>query len=117
VQRNLSLGPPPVSYGTIIATQRLLAALGVQIIRDTGPMASNHSYPRLHVEIFRLSDAAILVDGWLIEAKGRRLAVLNYCGSMDEVREKISNCASKHGAHCGDQDIVIHEQRAHEKAR
>jgi hypothetical protein len=57
----------------------------------------------------RLSDAAILVDGWLIEnAKGLGRSVLNYCGSMDEAREQISKCASKYGATCDDEDIVIH---------
>ncbi|WP_156042094.1 hypothetical protein [Bradyrhizobium sp. URHD0069] len=77
-------------------------------------MASNRSdpersYPRLHVEMRRLSDTAILVDGWLIEnAKGMGRTVLRYCGSMDEVRAQISKCISKYGAHCGDEDIVIH---------
>jgi hypothetical protein len=77
-------------------------------------MASNRSdpersYPRLHVEMRRLSEKAILVDGWLIEnAKGMGRTVLRYCGSMDEARAQISECVSKYGAHCGDEDIVIH---------
>jgi hypothetical protein len=66
------------------------------------------SYPRLHVEMRRLSDAAILVDGWLIEGKGVGRSVLNYCGSMEEAREQISKCASKYGAKCDDEDIVLH---------
>ncbi len=77
-------------------------------------MASNRSdpritYPRLHIEMRRLSDAAILVDGWLIEnAKGLGRSVLNYCGSMEEAREQISKCASKYGAKCDDEDIIVH---------
>ena len=77
-------------------------------------MASNRSdprimYPRLHVEMRRLSETAILVDGWLIEnAKGLGRSVLNYCGSMDEAREQISECASKYGAQCDDEDIKVH---------
>ncbi len=77
-------------------------------------MASNRSdpriiYPRLHVEMRRLSETAILVDGWLIEnAKGLGRSVLNYCGSMDEAREQISKCASKYGAQCDDEDIKVH---------
>jgi hypothetical protein len=65
------------------------------------------SYPRLHIEMRRLSDAAILVDGWLIETNGVGRSVLNYCGSMEEAREKISKCASKYGAKCDDEDIVM----------
>jgi hypothetical protein len=77
-------------------------------------MAGNRSdprimYPRLHVEMRRLSDTAILVDGWLIEnAKGMGRSVLSYCGSMDEAREQISKCASKHGAQCNDEDMNVH---------
>ena len=77
-------------------------------------MAGNRSdtrgtYPRLHIEMRRLSDAAILVDGWLIEnAMGLGRSVLNYCGSMDEAREQISKCASKFGAQCNDEDINVH---------
>lgn len=77
-------------------------------------MASNpgdpeRSYPRLHVEMRRLSDTTILADGWLIEnAKGMGRTVLRYCGSMDEVRAQISKCISKYGADCADEDIVIH---------
>jgi hypothetical protein len=77
-------------------------------------MAGNRSdplvtYPRLHIEMRLLSDAAILVDGWLIDnAKGSGRSVLNYCGSMDEAREQISKCASKYGAKCDDEDIIIH---------
>jgi len=57
----------------------------------------------------RLSETAILVDGWLIEnAKGLGRSVLNYCGSMDEAREQISKCASKYGAQCDDEDIKVH---------
>ena len=77
-------------------------------------MASNRSdperpYPRLHVEMRRLSDTALLVDGWLIEnSMGRGRTVLRYCGSMEDARAQISQCISKYGAHCGDEDIVIH---------
>ena len=77
-------------------------------------MASNRSdaenaYPRLHVEIRRLSDSAFLVDGWLIEnSKGMGRTVLRYCGSMDEARAQISTCVSKYRAQCSDEDIVIH---------
>jgi hypothetical protein len=77
-------------------------------------MSSNRTdsrsvYPRLHVEMRRLSETAILVDGWLIEnAKGQGRSVLNYCGSMDEARERISKCASKYGAQCNDEDINVH---------
>jgi hypothetical protein len=77
-------------------------------------MASNRSdpriiYPRLHVEMRRLSETAILVDGWLIEnAKGLGRSVLNYCGSMDEAREQISKCASRYGAQCDEEDIKVH---------
>ncbi len=77
-------------------------------------MASNRSdpeksYPRLHVEMRRLSETAILVDGWLIEnAKRMGRTVLRYCGNMDEARAQISECVLKYGAHCGDEDIVIH---------
>ena len=42
-------------------------------------------------------DTAVLVDGWLIEPRTDR-----YPGSMDEAR------VAKHGAQCGDQDVVIH---------
>jgi hypothetical protein len=57
----------------------------------------------------RLSETAILVDGWLIEnAKGQGRSVLNYCGSMDEAREQISKCGSKYGAQCNDEDINVH---------
>jgi hypothetical protein len=67
------------------------------------------TYPRLHIEMRRLSDAAILVDGYLVEtANGSGRSVLTYCGSMDEAREQISRCASKYGAHYSDEDIVIH---------
>jgi hypothetical protein len=70
---------------------------------------SRSVYPRLHIEMRRLSDLAILVDGWLIEnAKGSGRSVLNYCGSMNEAREQISKCASKYGAKCDDEDIIIH---------
>jgi hypothetical protein len=77
-------------------------------------MSSNRSdpersYPQLHVEMHRLSDTAILVDGWLIEnSNGMGRTVLRYCGSMDEAREQISKCVLKYGAHCSDEDIVIH---------
>jgi predicted RNA-binding protein with PIN domain len=77
-------------------------------------MASNRSdperpYPRLHVEMRRLSDTALLVDGWLIEnSKGMGRTVLRYCGSMEEARAQISQCISKYGAYCGEEDIVIH---------
>jgi len=77
-------------------------------------MASKRSdprirYPRLQVEMRRLSETAIVVDGWLIEnAKGLGRSVLNYCGSMDEAREQISKCASKYGAQCDDEDIKVH---------
>ena len=77
-------------------------------------MASNRSdpespYPRLHVEMRHLSEAVVLIDGWLIEnAKGWGRTVLRYSGSMEEVREKIANCVSKYGAQCDDKDIVIH---------
>jgi hypothetical protein len=77
-------------------------------------MASNRSdpeitYPRLHVEMWRLSDASILVDGWLIQnAKGMGSTVLRFCGSMDEAHERISKCVSMYGAQCGDKDIVVH---------
>lgn len=85
---------------------------------DRGPlgvcsMASNRSestptYPRLHVEMRRLSSAALIVDGYLIEsAHGVLRSVLNYCGSMDEARKRISECASKYHAQCDDEDIVI----------
>jgi len=55
----------------------------------------------------RLSETAILVDGWLIETKGVGRSVLNYCGSMEEARDQISKCASKYGAKCDDEDIVV----------
>ena len=78
-------------------------------------MASNRSddpatsYPRLHVEMRRLSGTAVLVDGWLIEnSKGRGRTVLRYTGTMDEARKQISHCVAKHGAQCGDEDVVIH---------
>jgi hypothetical protein len=77
-------------------------------------MASNRSdperpYPRLHVEMRRLSDTALLVDGWLIEnSKGMGRTVLRYSGSMEEARAQISQCISKYGAYCGEEDIVIH---------
>jgi predicted RNA-binding protein with PIN domain len=76
-------------------------------------MASNRSdperpYPRLHVEMRRLSDTALLVDGWLIEnSKGMGRTVLRYSGSMEEARAQISQCISKYGAYCGEEDIVI----------
>jgi hypothetical protein len=74
-------------------------------------------YPRLHVEMRRLSDTAVLVDGWLIEnAKGKGRTVLRYCGKTDEAREQISECASKYHAQCDDQDIVIHEIPTRAKA-
>jgi hypothetical protein len=68
------------------------------------------TYPRLHVEMRRLSDTAVLVDGWLIEnAKGKGRTVLRCCVNMSDTREQISNCASKYNARCDDRDIVIHE--------
>src|SRR5260370_6956348 len=73
-------------------------------------MASNRSdpgvtYPRLHIEMRRLSDVAILVDGWLIEnAKGSGRSVLNYCGSIDEARDQISKCASTYAAKSHNED-------------
>ena len=66
-------------------------------------------YPRLHVEMRHLSETVVLIDGWLIEnAKGRGRTVLRYTGSEKEARELISKCVSKYGAHCGDEDIVMH---------
>jgi 2-phospho-L-lactate transferase/gluconeogenesis factor (CofD/UPF0052 family) len=51
-----------------------------------------------------------LVDGWLIEdAAGPLRSVLNYCGSMDEARTRITACALKYHAQCNDEDIVIHQ--------
>ena len=85
--------------------------------RQEGPwsLTSNRSdpktiYPRLHVEMRCLSDTAFLVDGWLIEdAAGALRSVLNYCGSMDEARTRITACALKYHAQCNDEDIVIHQ--------
>jgi hypothetical protein len=66
-------------------------------------------YPRLHVEIHRLSDTAVLVDGWLVEnAKGQGRTAFRFTGSMDEARQHISTFVAKHGIHCRDEDIVIH---------
>ncbi|UVO39406.1 hypothetical protein KUL72_14145 [Bradyrhizobium arachidis] len=77
-------------------------------------MADNQSdpgkiYPRLHVEMRRLSDRVILVDGRLVQnARGMGHTVLrNTCG-MEEARELIAQCAAKYGARCDEDDIVIH---------
>ncbi len=82
---------------------------------DTGTVYGQQSQrsrnvlPAAHVEMRRLSDTALLVDGGLIEnAKGMGRTVLRFCGSMDEARAQISKCVSKHGAQCGEEDIVIH---------
>ena len=82
-------------------------------LQGTKSMASNtthdKTYPRLHVEMRRLSDRAILIDGWLIEnAKGKGRTVLRYCGSEEEAREQISKCAAQYHAQCDDNDIVMH---------
>src|SRR5260370_27067672 len=86
---------------------------GYRRLAGVWSMASNRSdpesmYPRLHVEMRRLSKTVVLIDGWLIEnAKGRGRTVLRYCGSKKEAREQISNCVSKYSAHCDDEDIVM----------
>lgn len=67
------------------------------------------NYPRLHVELRHLSDTTVLVDGWLIEnERGKGRTVLRYTGAIADVREQISNCASRYNAQCSDQDIVVH---------
>jgi hypothetical protein len=67
------------------------------------------SYPRLHVEMRHLSEAVILVDGWLIENdKGRGRTVLRKVGSPEEIRLQIAQCAARYGAECNDDDVVMH---------
>ena len=91
----------------------MLGFLGGTVLEaqtDTGTVYGQQSQrsrnvlPAAHVEMRRLSDTALLVDGWLIEnAKG-----MGFCGSMDEARAQISKCVSKYGAQCGEEGIVIH---------
>jgi hypothetical protein len=75
-------------------------------------MASNgplKTYPRLHVELHRLSDTTVLIDGWLMETpKGKGRTVLRGTCDTDDAREQISKCAAKHGAQCDEEDIVMH---------
>jgi hypothetical protein len=67
------------------------------------------SYPRLHVEMRRLSEKVILIDGRLIENdRGKGRTVLRKIGSPEELRLEIEQCAARYGAECSDDDVVMH---------